>query len=74
MLLRAAAGCNILSVVGDETAKDDVLPLVALRNMVMFPGVVVSLRIGRPRSVAAVAEDLRTVLPKTLPAPCTPGA
>jgi len=29
-------------------------PLVALRNMVMFPGVITSLRIGRPRSVAAM--------------------
>ena len=30
------------------------LPLVALRNIVLFPGVMTSLRIGRPRSVAAL--------------------
>ena len=34
------------------------LPLVALRNMVLFPGVMTGLRIGRPRSVAALQKAL----------------
>ncbi len=38
----------------DQAAQPGVLPLLALRNMVMFPGVVTGLRVGRPRSLAAV--------------------
>ncbi len=37
----------------DSTPRPGV-PLVALRNMVLFPGVMTGLRIGRPRSVAAL--------------------
>jgi len=32
----------------------DVLPLIAVRNIVMFPGVITALRVGRPRSVPAL--------------------
>lgn len=35
------------------------LPLLPLRSMVIFPGQVVSLDVGRPRSVAAIREALR---------------
>ncbi|MFO7958015.1 MAG: endopeptidase La [Candidatus Brocadiia bacterium] len=38
----------------DDGKTADVLPLIALRNMVMFPGVITALRVGRPRSVAAL--------------------
>jgi ATP-dependent Lon protease len=38
----------------EQTPPRSALPLVALRNMVLFPGVVTGLRIGRPRSVAAL--------------------
>ncbi len=33
-----------------------VIPLIPLRNMVMFPGVSTTVRIGRPRSLAALRE------------------
>jgi ATP-dependent Lon protease len=39
-------------------AAGKVYPLVPLRNMVMFPGVITSLRIGRPRSLAAVEKAM----------------
>jgi ATP-dependent Lon protease len=38
-----------------EQPEGDVLPVIALRNVVVFPGVVTRLRVGRPRSVAALA-------------------
>lgn len=41
-------------------AQSEVLPLLALRDLVMFPGVVTSLHVGRPRSLAAVQEALDT--------------
>jgi ATP-dependent Lon protease len=44
---------------GPESANGEVLPLVPLRNMVLFPGVVTNLRIGRPRSLAAVEKALQ---------------
>lgn len=42
----------------EQTTGSEVLPVVALRNMVVFPGVMTGLRIGRPRSVQALEEAL----------------
>ena len=42
----------------EETQQSSVLPLVALRNMVMFPGVVTGLHVGRPRSLAAIRQAI----------------
>ncbi|MGD2174493.1 MAG: LON peptidase substrate-binding domain-containing protein, partial [Candidatus Brocadiaceae bacterium] len=39
-----------------ETEPTVELPAVALRKMVMFPGIITVLRIGRPRSVAALEQ------------------
>ncbi len=39
---------------------DDVVPLVPMRNLVLFPQVLAPVTIGRPRSVAAVAQAAAT--------------
>jgi ATP-dependent Lon protease len=39
---------------------DDVVPLVPMRNLVLFPQVLAPVTIGRPRSVAAVAQATAT--------------
>ena len=39
---------------------DDVVPLVPMRNLVLFPQVLAPVTIGRPRSVAAVAHAAAT--------------
>ncbi|MFO8006795.1 MAG: endopeptidase La [Candidatus Brocadiia bacterium] len=38
----------------DEANHGETLPLIPLRNLVMFPGVITAVRVGRPRSVAAL--------------------
>ena len=38
--------------VGDKYAEE--IPIIALRNTVLFPGVVIPINIGRPKSVAAI--------------------
>jgi ATP-dependent Lon protease len=43
---------------GKVLTQTELLPVVALRDMVMFPGVATSIRIGRPRSLAALREAL----------------
>ncbi len=40
----------------DNDKNPDVLPLIALRNLVVFPGVMTVLRVGRPRSLAALEQ------------------
>lgn len=42
----------------DETPEvySEVLPLLALKNTVLFPGVIIPITVGRPKSVAAVNE------------------
>lgn len=39
---------------------DDVIPIIPVRNLVLFPGVVVPVTVGRVRSVAAAQEAART--------------
>ena len=43
----------------DQTAPSDSLIVVPVRNFVLFPGVVLPVTIGRPRSVAAIHEAVR---------------
>jgi ATP-dependent Lon protease len=45
---------------GDPVEFDTALPLLPLRDVVIFPGMVVPLLVGRPASVAAVASALET--------------
>jgi ATP-dependent Lon protease len=42
-----------------KATTNEVLPVVPVRNMVMFPGVVTNLRVGRPRSLSAVEKALQ---------------
>ena len=42
---------------------DDLLPLVPVRNMVLFPGTVLPLAIARPRSIAAAQAAVRAERP-----------
>ncbi len=42
---------------------DDALIIVPVRNVVLFPGVVVPLSLGRPRTIAAAQEAARTQRP-----------
>ncbi len=37
-----------------DNAKSRILPVIPLRNTVLFPGTVIPLRVGRKRSVAAM--------------------
>jgi ATP-dependent Lon protease len=39
---------------------DDAVPIVALRNIVLFPGIVLPITLGREESVAAAQEAVRT--------------
>ena len=39
---------------------DDAVPIVALRNVVLFPGIVLPITLGREESVAAAQEAVRT--------------
>ncbi|MES2202294.1 MAG: endopeptidase La [candidate division FCPU426 bacterium] len=43
----------------NETINGDTLPVLPLRDMVVFPGMVVPVLVGRPRSVRAVEEAMR---------------
>ena len=45
------------------TLPDDVLIIVPVRNVVLFPGIVFPLAVGRARSVAAVQESVRLQRP-----------
>lgn len=40
----------------DEVELEDTLPLVALKNTVLFPGVVIPITVGRDKSLNAIAE------------------
>ena len=42
-----------------KPAEDEILPVIPLRNMVLFPGIITSFSVGRPKSVAAVEEAVR---------------
>ncbi|MBP2313971.1 endopeptidase La [Azospirillum soli] len=42
---------------------DDVIPIIPVRNLVLFPGVVLPVTVGRARSVAAAQEAARTERP-----------
>ena len=42
---------------------EDALPILAVRNLVLFPGAVVPITVGRPRSRAAVQHAARTQRP-----------
>lgn len=42
-----------------QTQHEDTLPALALRNMMLFPGVVGSVTIGRPMSLKVVSQSLK---------------
>jgi ATP-dependent Lon protease len=46
-----------------STLPPDVLPLVAVRNLVLFPGTVLPVTMGRPRSIAAAQAAVRAERP-----------
>ncbi len=46
-----------------STLPDDVLSIVPVRNVVLFPGIVMPLSLGRPRSIAAAQEAARSQRP-----------
>ena len=54
---------NFIPLIGDEDddhvvdlSEDKVLPILALRNMVLFPGVVIPVTIGRPKSLKLIKD------------------
>jgi ATP-dependent Lon protease len=58
VLIGTARGGTLRGMsVGDT--ESDVLPVIALRNVVVFPGVAAGLRVGRPKSVAALVQARR---------------
>ena len=44
----------------DDTSIPEELPLVPLRNTVLFPGVVIPITVGRDKSIKAVNEAYKT--------------
>ena len=44
----------------DELVVPDELPLLPLRNTVLFPGVVIPITVGRDKSIKAIAESYKT--------------
>ncbi|HET6519594.1 MAG TPA: LON peptidase substrate-binding domain-containing protein, partial [Geminicoccaceae bacterium] len=48
---------------GPPPLPDDALIILPVRNMVLFPGVVLPLTVGRPRSIAAAQEAARSQRP-----------
>ena len=46
-----------------STLPDDVLCIVPVRNVVLFPGIVMPLSLGRPKSIAAAQEAARSQRP-----------
>ena len=54
---------DFIPLIGDEDddhvvdlSEDKVLPILALRNMVLFPGVVIPVTIGRPKSLKLIKD------------------
>ena len=45
---------------GDEQQVPDELPILPLRNTVLFPGVVIPITVGRDKSIKAVNDAYRT--------------
>ena len=45
------------------TLPDDAITIVPVRNMVLFPGVVVPIAVGRQQSIAAAQNAIRTEKP-----------
>ena len=45
------------------TLPDDAIAIVPVRNIVLFPGVVLPVTIGRPHSIAAAQNAVRTEKP-----------
>ena len=54
----AAASTTPVEIVLGANLPPDVLPIVPMRNLVLFPQVLAPITIGRPRSVAAVARAI----------------
>ena len=50
-------------VADSVTSRDDVLPILCVRSMVLFPGVVLPVSVGRKRSVDALQDAVRRAKP-----------
>ena len=50
-------------VTDSVTSRDDVLPILCVRSMVLFPGVVLPVSVGRKRSIDALQDGVRRTKP-----------
>jgi ATP-dependent Lon protease len=61
----AAASTGPIATIGGEAVQlpADALPILPIRNSILFPGVVIPLSVARPRSLAAIQHAVRNKAP-----------